>query len=224
MSPLSTTYPQPSRADGCGYDIKRYIARFPKGSWLFYVPCLLLPEGSGDVVELVVHDMIETLVGRATVEGPEMFDVGSHLDVVEVVLVDGVVDAQPAAVPPHSHARMFLADMRGEVVDRLRLSVTAHQADTRHESVVVSNQLIEGIRGQRVAEVLGKITAVAGSPETQCRCLRTSALLTSPPSPFDVLCYARRERWSVSSADGRFRRRNGGGPRTDGPRRSCSHA
>ena len=112
-------------------------------------------------MELVVHDMIETLVGRAAVEGPEMFDVGSHLDVVEVVLVDGVVDAQTAAVPPHSHPRMLLADVCGEVVDRLRLSITAHQTDTRHEPVVVSNQLIEGIRGQRVAEVLGKITAVA---------------------------------------------------------------
>lgn len=123
--------------------------------------CLLLPEGSGDVVELIVHDMIEALVGRATVEGPEMLDVGSNLDVVEVVLVDGVIDAQTAAVPPYSHPRMLLADMGGEVVDRLRLSVTSHQTDTRHESVVVSNQLIEGIGGERVAEVLGEIAAVA---------------------------------------------------------------
>lgn len=112
-------------------------------------------------MKLVADDMIETLVGRATVERPEMLDVGSNLDVVEVVLVDSVIDAQPAAVPPYSHARMLLADVGGEVVDRLRLSVTAHQTDTRHESVVVSNQLVEGIGGERVAEVLGEIAAVA---------------------------------------------------------------
>ena len=131
-------------------------------------------------MELVVHDMIEALVGRATVEGTEMFDVGPHLDIVEVVLVDGVIDAQTAAVPSHSHARMLLADMSGEVVDRLRLCVTAHQTDTGHESVVVSNQLIKGICGQRVAEVLGKITAVAARTvartprdvDGQCRLVR----------------------------------------------------
>lgn len=133
----------------------------------FFMPCLLLPEGSCDVVELVVHDMIEALVGRAAVKRAEMFDVGSHLDVVEVVLIDGAVDAQPAAVPPYSHPRMLLPDMSCEVVDGLRLSVTAHQTDTRHQSVVVSNQPVDDIRGQRVAEVLGKITAVASRTMTR---------------------------------------------------------
>lgn len=112
-------------------------------------------------MKLVADDMIESLIGRATVERPEMLDVGSNLDVVEVVLVDGVIDAQTAAVPPYSHPRMLLPNVGGEVVDRLRLSVTSHQTDTRHESVVVSNQLIEGIGGERVAEVLGEIAAVA---------------------------------------------------------------
>ena len=50
---------------------------------------LLSPETIGNVFKFPIDvTAIKTLVGGGRLQGAEMFDIGSHLDVVEVLLVD----------------------------------------------------------------------------------------------------------------------------------------
>ena len=122
----------------------------------------LLPEAAGDVFpRVVVGVAVEALVGGGFVEGTQVLEVRADLDVVEVVLVDLLGDAHPAAVPSHLEVGVLLVYVLCEAVDAPWLCVASHECDAGDVLAVLGHELVYGVGGEGHAHILPQILRVA---------------------------------------------------------------
>ena len=123
---------------------------------------MVLPESAGDVLPgVVVRVLVEALVGRGLVERTEMLEVGTELDVVEVVLVHLGGHPHPAAIPRDLQVGVFLVDVLCQTVDAPGLSISTHEGDAGDVLAVLLDEFVDGISGERHADVLPQILRVA---------------------------------------------------------------
>ena len=115
----------------------------------------LFPESVGDILKLAFVGLpVEPLVGGRLVQGTEMTDVGTDLDVVEVSLAHGGWYAYASAIPSHLHLWIFLVDVLCQQINALRVSIATHHGNTCNVSGNFSNQLIYSIGIQGKPDVL----------------------------------------------------------------------
>ena len=120
------------------------------------------PESAGDVFPgVIVRVLIEPLVGRGLVERSEVLEVGPDLDVVEVVLVHLQRDTHLAAVPCDLQVGIFLVDVLCQTVDAAWFGVTAHESDAGDVLAVLLHKLVDGVGGERHADIFPQILRVA---------------------------------------------------------------
>ena len=131
---------------------------------------LLSPETIGNVFKYPVDvTTIKTLVGGDRLQRTKMLDIGSHLDVVEVLLVDGGRDNGLAAVPCHLELGVLLVDILCQQVDALRVVVAAHEGEAGDVLAILIDEGIDGIGIQGEADVFPKVMAV--TPRTVTRAI-----------------------------------------------------
>ena len=122
---------------------------------------MLAPETRSDISEgAVLFLLVKPLVGGRRLQRSEMFDIGSHLDVVEVSLVDHLGNAQPSTVPCYLVHGVLLMDVLCQEVDTLRVGITAHEGDTGDVAAELLDESIEGISIERQPYILPKVMAV----------------------------------------------------------------
>jgi len=132
---------------------------------------LFPPETGGDILKLAsVVLTVEALVGGGLFQGAEMLEIGTHLDVVEVALVDCRRDAYTPAVPRHLVLRVLLMDVLRQHVHALGITITPHEGDAGDIAPVLVDKSIDGIGVQGQADVLPEIMAV--TPRTVTRAIR----------------------------------------------------
>ena len=120
------------------------------------------PESAGDVFPgVIVRVLVEPLVGRGLVERSEVLEVGPDLDVVEVVLVHLQRHAHLAAVPCDLQVGIFLVDVLCQTVDAAWFGVTAHEGDAGDVLAVLLHKLVDGVGGERHADIFPQILRVA---------------------------------------------------------------
>ena len=90
-----------------------------------------------------------------------MLDVWADFDVVEVLLVNGWCDTDAPAVPSHFVGRVFLMNILCQFVDIRGFGISTHEGDARDAAVVLADELVQHVGGQRLADVAPKIWAVA---------------------------------------------------------------
>ena len=79
---------------------------------------LLSPETIGNVLKLPIDiAAIEALVSGGRLQGPKMLDIGSHLDVVEVLLVDCRRNTYSSAIPSYMELGIVFMDILCQLID-----------------------------------------------------------------------------------------------------------
>lgn len=120
------------------------------------------PEAAGDILPgVVVSVLVEPLVGRGLVKRTEVLEIGTDLDVVEVILVHLQWNAHPATVPCDLQVRIFLMDVLCQTVDAPWLSIATHEGDTSDVLAVLLDELVNGVGRKRHTDVLPKILRMA---------------------------------------------------------------
>lgn len=122
----------------------------------------LLPEAGGDVFEVVgVCLAVEALVGGGFLQGAEVADEGTYLDIVEVGLVDGGRNADATAVPRHLELRVLLVDILCQEVDTLGVGIAAHEGEAGDIVTILRHECVDGIRVEWQSDVFPEILTVA---------------------------------------------------------------
>ena len=105
--------------------------------------------------------LIHPLVGSRLFEATEVPDVRSQLDIVEQCFINIKRYARAPAVPAHLHLRMLPVQKLGHGLNVFRLGVASHEADAGDVFLVFVDEAVEAAGGERLADVLPKILAVA---------------------------------------------------------------
>ena len=126
------------------------------------LPCSLLPKAARNVFpRIVVGVLVEPLVGRRLVQWTKVLEIRTNLDVVEVILVHLGRKAHSATIPRHLQVWVFLMDVLCQSVDSTRFGITTHEGDAGDVLAVLLDEVIDGISGERHANVLPQIRTVA---------------------------------------------------------------
>ena len=119
-------------------------------------------EAGSDVGEGAVGLAFEhVLVAEARLQGAEVGDVGAHLDVVELLLVDGMGYVLPPAVPSHLIAGIASVDVCRQVGHLVGCGVATHKADTGDAIAMFGHQAVDGSGIEHLTSVRPQIRAVA---------------------------------------------------------------
>ena len=116
---------------------------------------------TGLLPRIIVGVTVKPLVGGGAVERTEVLEVRTDLDVVEIVLVHLQWHAHPAAVPRHLQLRILLMDVLCQTVDAARFGVTAHESDAGDVLAVLLHKFVDGVGGERHADIFPQILRVA---------------------------------------------------------------
>ena len=123
---------------------------------------LSLPKPIGYIQKIIAHGtFVETLVGGATLQASQMFDIRAKFDIIKIGTSDRRRYARPSTVPCHLERGMLTMDMSGQHVDVCRFGITPHQADAGDVGAIIPDETIHlhGCEGR--ADVLPQILAVA---------------------------------------------------------------
>ena len=132
---------------------------------------LLLPEAGSNILKLAVFVLaIQALVGGGFLQGTQVLDEGSDLDVVEVLLVDEGGDDGLAAIPGDLEVGVLLVDVLCQEVDAHRVAVAAHEGDAGDVVAVFPDEGIDGIGIEGEADVFPEVMAM--TPGTVTRAIR----------------------------------------------------
>ena len=158
-------------------------------SLLLHGNVLLSPKAKGDILELTIHAAtIKPLVGGWHLQGTKMFDVRSHLDVIEVLLVDNRRNTDTSAIPCHMELGVILVDVLCQLVDSTRVGIATHKRDAGNVCAVLRHEIINGICRQGHTHVLPEIMAVTTRAVTRairdinCQCHFVGYLLKNNSS------------------------------------------
>ena len=103
-----------------------------------------LPKAIGDVDEGADDDMVQALVGLATVDRAQMSQIRTQFDVVEIIETDQRREERAAAIPSRVQPLMVKADMVHQTVHFRRVGIAAHQRDAGDIAVASVDKRIEG--------------------------------------------------------------------------------
>ena len=107
-------------------------------SLLLYGNILLSPETIGNVFKYPIDvTTIKTLVGGDRLQRTEMLDIGAHLDVVEVLLVDYRRNTYSSAIPSHMELGIVFMDILCQLIDRTRICITTHKGNASNVRAVL---------------------------------------------------------------------------------------
>jgi len=124
--------------------------------------CSGTPESARDVFKETVGSLtIQPLVRCGAVQGTEVTDVGSDLDIIKILFPDADGNTQPSAVPRDMVLRMVLVDVLRQQLHANRVVVAAHHGDASDIMAIALDEGVDGISIQRQADVLPQIMAVA---------------------------------------------------------------
>ncbi len=158
-------------------------------SLLLHGNVLLSPKAEGNVLELTIYAAtIKPLVGGGRLQGPKVSDIGTHLDVIEVLLVDNRRNTDSSAIPCHMELGMILVDVLCQLVDSTRVGIATHKGDASDVCAVLRHEIINGICRQGHTHVLPEIMAVAARAVTRairdinCQCHFVGYLLKNNSS------------------------------------------
>ena len=127
-----------------------YMESVPKEPRLVIPFLSLFPDSVGDILKLAFVGLpVEPLVGGRLVQGTEMTDVGTDLDVVEVSLAHGRWYAYASAIPSHLHLWIFLVDVLCQQINALRVSIAPHERDAGDVRTEFLYELVNGVGIQR---------------------------------------------------------------------------
>ncbi len=90
-----------------------------------------------------------------------MSDIGAHLDVVEVVPAHGGWYAYASAIPRHLVLGIVLMDVFCQVVDVGWIGISSHETNAGDVGAVVSDEAVDDIRCELLANVLPQVAAMA---------------------------------------------------------------
>ena len=126
------------------------------------------PEAPCDILEVAgLRLAVEPLIGRRAIEGAEMADVRSDLDVVEICLAYRRGNAQTTAIPSHMILWMVLVDVLRQQVHSYRVTIATHESNAGDVMTILPHKRIDGIGVQLQTYVLPQIVAVAAGAATR---------------------------------------------------------
>lgn len=110
------------------------------------------------------------LVAVRRLQGTEVGDIGTYLNVVELLLVYVMGDVLPATVPSHFVAWITLMDVGGKGCHLVGCSVAAHKTDTGDTLSMLGHHAVYGLVVEWSACISPKIGAVASRTSTGAPC------------------------------------------------------
>ena len=123
---------------------------------------LSLPKPIGYIQKIIAHGtFVKTLVGGATLQASQMFDIRAKFDIIKIGTSDRRRYARPSTVPCHLERGMLTMDMSGQHVDVCRFGITPHQADAGDVGAIITDETVHLHGCEGCADVLPQILAVA---------------------------------------------------------------
>ena len=83
-----------------------------------------------------------------------MGDIGSQLHIVKVAHVDPMRHSGPSTIPGHTHLRVMLIDILGQMINLHRIGIPTHQADTCDVSAILGDEAIHRVSIQFLSLIL----------------------------------------------------------------------
>ena len=122
---------------------------------------LLPPKAGSDVMQCAVDDTVETLVGSAALQGAQMLEIGSQLDIVEVIETHLRREQRAAAPPSDVQLGIALAHPLCQTIDLLRLRVAAHETEAGNLLLLPRKHAIDGLAVEHFPTLAPKVRRVA---------------------------------------------------------------
>ena len=119
------------------------------------------PEARSYISKFVPYCMfVQPLVGCAVFQTPQMLDIRTDLDVIEIALVHHRRNPDSSAIPRDLEARMLTMHVLRQLVDIFRFGITSHEAHASDIVAIFADELIDGWRRQRLTYVGPQILAM----------------------------------------------------------------
>ena len=87
---------------------------------------------------------VQPLVGCAVFQTPQMLDIRTYLDVIEVALVHHRRNPDSSAIPRDLEARVLTMHVLRQLVDIFRFGITSHEAHASDVVTIFADELIDG--------------------------------------------------------------------------------
>ena len=131
---------------------------------------IVFPEARCDVVQPASIHTVEALVGARALQGAEVRQVGTKLDIVEVAEAHLRREQRAATPPGQMQPWETAAQATGQRVDLGGLCVATHEAEAGDPTGTVTEHTLHHIGGQRLADIAPEVLRMA--PRTATRAPR----------------------------------------------------